>query len=513
MNKFIPVIIVLLLLLCGNVKAEHLQIENYDINMKIQENGDILVEEIINYDLIGSGQVKAVRNINKNSFSNVKFIALKGESDIFQKEIINSKDSLKLKWIFPINRDKTKFRILYKIKGGIKELEDTNYIYIPVIGENGHNEIKNFKVKLYFPRQPVIKNIKTDDCIVKDEKNIIEFQKSVIPPEGRFTVEIETDKIIETKSLENIWVFIVAGAGLGVLLNIFDIFKVKNKLSGNINKKTLDSDLNYQEKGAVFFWDSSQEWRINLAYLLSMGIKGNIIIKIKKENKERKKLKYKVNISSKAREQQITGENKFLDIIEKTKDKYLNIDEIVEIFKEKNSYLKPELIEKGIISKENIILKKKLQYSFVVLFISAAFVLGLAYSLLSSLLFGLSLFLLTTAMFRIIKKSIISELTNKGIYLQNKIKEDLQEILNVFEMRLERAPTTAYYYLLKNIPSFIILSGLQKLPLKKYKEKFLDLKYIKLPYFIQLKKNKVKQKEKLKIVILFIENVLDGQNQ
>jgi hypothetical protein len=491
LNGFWLLILTFLLIFSLNissVKAEQsYKIDNYLIEMDINNEGDFIITEEIEYNFLKGEFSTAYREIPGRGFSSLDFISITGVGTPVLDYNVSDGAELEIDWEYPPNSNQATFRIEYLGKAALISRDGRNIVDWQAVGTDWNVAIANTELKLNLPERPTDIQFKNDTQPVRSSGRNLYFQKKNIEAgEGwRLTFDFrEQIAMPEKTSLADYfsWLIVLMIIALLILIyRIFNSYRIMNTAAKNSELKaeelTQFNDLNFTEKLLLYDYSAAKGPRM-LAGLVFYLAKINLV-KLKVEVKDKffggEKAILKVsaadNLTEKDKVEDLARYSPLFDELKGENKKLQKVISKSSIWKKIISNFKNgELLKNWESDYRKDLRKKSLFTALLLILFSIGFFLDFVISE-RIITFLPSVFTGILAVGEFIRYAVIVPLTDPALKMREKIDKELAQRRDRLEELVETDSLAALELILNNLGWFLVDSKMSGSKFKKYRKK------------------------------------------
>lgn len=139
----------------NQVRAEQsYRIEDYIVEMEVNNNGDFLITEEIEYNFLEGEFSTAYREVPGQGFSGLDFVSIAGVGTPVSNYNVSDGSELEIDWEYPATTEEATFRIKYTGKAGLISSEDRNIVDWQAVGTDWDVPIENAEVRVSLAEAP-----------------------------------------------------------------------------------------------------------------------------------------------------------------------------------------------------------------------------------------------------------------------------------------------------------------------------------------------------------------------
>ncbi len=487
--KTVPALLVAMgiaAMLTQPVAAKSYYAERFDVRVDVQQNGDLLVTEMVVFRFEGGDYTFAYRDITKNELDSLQVLAVRMDGQMLERgsqpgqaEVVEDGDSIEITWHFEPTRDASRiFELTYRVTGNLRQANQRDSLVWQVIPIDHEYVIRSSEIRVVYPAgvQPLtdpllrgresqaqpeeegmafhLRDIPANESLVLE----VQFPPGVLiqQPPGWQSVQIERNRqVVGGLPYAGALAALIAIVAFGVFLRVRRANFVEAPLS--IPPGTLSSPPDDLSPAAASFLvnngrgtilqafgivlDMARRGRITLDFRESGGLFKARDFEVRKVDKEVMTQPHQAYVANLLFDPKVSGRRggHYLSVFGQKMAHHLSAF---------NRTLQDELIQQGMIFDKNVRLRQQLNIWATALFF-LAFLLGIgglvligtaSAALAGIILVGAGLGLMITALLGWVTAAQLAVLTPAGMvrrerwrafqdYIKNLTKRENQNLL------------------------------------------------------------------------------------
>ncbi len=484
----LKVMIVLIFLLLGSPVSVQVEagekeydISSYKIQVTVDNAGDFLITEYIEYDFKAGEFTTAFREVSNHNFKGIKFKDLQGiDTEITEFQAQDGRN-LEVSWEYPPREGKALFRLEYRGQEALKSREGQNIISWETVGQDWEVPIREAQVEIILPRPAEDLNyIRGGDPDIQAGNRLVFSREKITAGAGwhlefNFREQVEMPELILISDYNN-WMIpgLILAAFIVILrfLGLRGIMKIKEgQAQRQKAREFLQGSLDFPEKLFLYNPGGGKGSRALAALIFYLGSKNALQLTIKTSSRFLGKEKANLLISQKEynpMEEKGIGDLK--PLLDRIGSEKLKIDRIITrtgIWSKINRNLKQRQRIKNWVSPERkAVQRQSVIIGFAILVPAVAFFLDF---FISDRVFTLvpGLFLGIIGSGELIRAGFIVPYNDLALTLQKMLREEVVERREKLEKLPQKEPAAALQVIFNQLPWLVLDEKMDSRRLKK----------------------------------------------
>ncbi|MFW6301524.1 MAG: DUF2207 domain-containing protein [Bacillota bacterium] len=282
---FGSLMLILILVLGLNLNSIEAQqsyrIENYIIEMEVNQDGDFLITEEIEYNFLEGEFSTAHREVPGQGFSEIDFISISSADEPLVDYNVNDGNSLEVDWEYPLTSDSATFSIEYAGREGLISKNDRNIVDWQAIGTDWEVPIENAEVRINLPESPEDLAVSQGGEPAARNDRELYFEKSNIEAGDGWRLNFNFKEQVAMPVEASIWDYSSWLIGLLILGLVLVIYRVIDSYRvmkpENNNMKLVDAEivkynkLSFPEKLLLHDYSGNKGARMLAALIFYLG--------------------------------------------------------------------------------------------------------------------------------------------------------------------------------------------------------------------------------------------------
>jgi hypothetical protein len=491
LNGFWVIILSFLLIFSLNissVKAEQsYKIDNYLIELDINNEGDFIITEEIKYNFLKGEFSTAYREIPEHGFSSLDFISITGVGTAVLDYNVSEGSELEIDWEYPPSSNQATFRIKYIAKAGLISRDQRNIIDWQAVGTDWEVPIKNAEARITLPNGPQATEFNNGGQPLRSSGRELFFQKQNLEAgDGwrlsfSFSEQVEMPEKISISDYSSWLIGIIIIALLLVIYRIIEAVRIMKRTTQNSELNTEElaqfNELSFPEKLILYDYSAAKGPRM-LAGLVFYLAKINLV-KLKVEVKEKffggeKAILKVASVDNLTETDKIEDLERYSSLFDELKGENKKLQKVISkssIWKKIVSNFKDgELLKNWESDFRKDLRKKSLFSALLLILFSIGFFLDFVISE-RIITFLPSVFAGILAVGEFIRYAVIVPLTDTALKMREKIDEELTQRRDKLEELVETDSLAALELILNNLGWLLVDSKMSGSKFKKYRKK------------------------------------------
>ena len=484
----ILILIFIFTLNISSVEAEQSYgIDNYIVEMEVNNNGDFIITEEIKYNFLEGEFSTAYREVPGRGFSSLDFVSISGVDTSVSDYSVSEGAELEIDWEYPPSSNQATFRIKYIGKAGLISRDNRNIIDWQAVGTDWNVPIENAEVRITLPDGPMNTEFNNGGQPTRSSGRELFFQKQNIEAgegwrlEFGFREQITMPEKVSISDYSSWLIGLIIIALLLVIYRITDASRMMKTASKNseLNQEELAQfkELSFPEKLILHDYSAAKGSRM-LAALIFYLAKLNLI-KLKVEVKDTffggEKAELKLSLADqKSESEEIEDLEIYSSLFDEISDDDKKIEKVISkasIWKKIVDKFKNKTKVKDWESDYRKDIKRK--SLFLAIFLTAVGIGTFLDFVISERIvtFLPAVFTGILAVGEFIRYAVIVPLTDIAIKMREKIDNQLEQRRERLEKLVETDSLAALDLILNNLSWLLVDSKMSGSKFKKFRDK------------------------------------------
>ena len=471
------------------------RIENFVIEMEVNNEGDFIITEEIEYNFLEGEFSTAYREVPGQGFSRIDFISMGGVGTALSDYNVSDGTSLELDWEYPLTTEAATFRIKYAGRAGLISRNERNIVDWQAIGTDWDVPIENAEVKISLPEEPEDIEFTEGGEPTRRAYGDLYFQQENIGAGDSWRLTFNFDEQVVMSEMASIWDYSTWLIGLLIIALILVIYRVidsyrlmkpKDKNMELTDEESASyNELSFPDKLILHDYSGAKGSRMLAAIIFFLG-KLNLI-KLRVEIKDKffggEKAEIKLSLAEKAEKaeevekmeeiEEVDDLKVFSGLFDEISDGDKKLEKViskVSIWKEIVDNYKEKSIVKGWLSDDRKQVRKN---SLLLGLFLMAISIGMFLDFVISdrvITFLPAVFAGILAIGEFIRYAVIEPLTDTAIKMREKIDNEIDERRDRLEGLVETDSLAALQLILSNLSWLLVDNKMTGSKFKKYRK-------------------------------------------